>query len=53
MNPKLNPLLLILGLFLFKVGIIDNLRFASANGDKVQTDRRIASIEDSRKAAAR
>ena len=53
MKPKLNPLILILGLFLFKVGIVDNIRFASSNGDNIEADHRVASLEGSRKAARR
>ena len=31
MESKLNPVFIIIGLFLFKVGIIDNLRFQNNN----------------------
>jgi hypothetical protein len=50
MKPKLNPLFLIIGLFLFKVGIVDNLRFTHSNSEAPKGERRIASIEDSRRA---
>ncbi|TDP51814.1 hypothetical protein C8D79_3261 [Bacteriovorax stolpii] len=48
MKPKLHPVYIIIGLFLFKVGIIDNFRF---HGNNSNAERRVASIEESRKAS--
>lgn len=47
MKSKLNPLYIIIGLFLFKVGIIDNLRFHATNN---ANERRVASVDLTRKA---
>lgn len=41
MNSKLNPVFIIIALFLFKVGIIDNLRFGNNNSGQ----RHIASVD--------
>lgn len=43
MNSKLNPVYIIIGLFLFKVGIIDNFRFHNKNNSG--GERRMASID--------
>jgi hypothetical protein len=46
MKTKLNPVYIIIALFLFKVGIIDNLRFHASND---ASERRVASVDLTRK----
>ncbi|MBY0413589.1 MAG: hypothetical protein K2Q18_05465 [Bdellovibrionales bacterium] len=46
MKSKLNPVYIIIGLFLFKVGIIDNIRFHQNNGGA----RSVASVDLTRQA---
>jgi len=41
MKSKLNPVFIIIGLFLFKVGIVDNLRFGNNNSGV----RNVASVD--------
>lgn len=45
MKSKLNPVYIIIGLFLFKVGIIDNFRFNNNNSG----ERRMASVDLTKK----
>jgi hypothetical protein len=39
MKSKLNPLFIILGFFLFKVGVVDNIRFNKNNSGERQIAR--------------
>lgn len=41
MKSKLNPVYIIIGLFLFKVGVIDNIRFPQNNSGQ----RTVASVD--------
>ena len=41
MKSKLSPVFIIIGLFLFKVGIVDNLRFGKNNSN----ERQVASVD--------
>lgn len=41
MKSKLNPVYIIIGLFLFKVGVIDHFRFNNNNGEM----RKVASVD--------
>jgi hypothetical protein len=47
MKSKLNPVYVIIALFLFKVGIIDNIRFHNQNNG---AERSVASVDVTRQA---
>lgn len=46
MKSKLNPVYIIIGLFLFKVGVIDNIRFPQNNSGQ----RTVASVDLTKRA---